>query len=46
MVNGDPLSSNENFNRDDFDSPILNGGESKSNITRKASRFFRKASND
>ena len=45
MVSVGQLSSNDNFERDDFDSPTSNAGESKSNITGKASRFFRKASN-
>ena len=40
MVSVGQLSSTDNF-----DSPTSNDGESKSNITGKASRFFRKASN-
>lgn len=40
----DHLASNDNFDRDDFDSTTLNwnDGESKSNVTGKASKFFRK----
>lgn len=45
MVSVGQLSSKDNFDREDLDSPTSNDGESKSNITGKASRFFRKASN-
>ena len=47
MVSVDQLSLDDNFDQDDLDSTTLNSndGESKSNITGKASRFFRKVSN-
>ena len=46
MVSVGQLSSNDNLDKSDFDSRNSKDSESKSNITGKASRFFRKASND